>query len=973
MKMRKREAAVANSISRLMRRAVAILLVVAMPVCTLTGCGNNAEADADAVYTLETIDLPEVGELAGTHMLLKQGEDILLYGFVENQMMGGTDFNCARLNSDGEVLSRYSLPIGNRDGYYLYENPPIKFDSEGNCFLLVKTPVGQPLAKDDESLTAVEEYGEFGEYDGEEFGEYDEFGEEYVDEPIEESGEYEDGDAVAAEDEADGDEEVAAGEEIEEPKEAETPQKRIRGPYAWREGTISYDLDTDAYLTGDTLRNDLRSEVPKPHQMSGAKPELIARMSRESYGLKDKREEGLSEEENGAEGDEEVKSGEIETDEYSDEMLDYEGEDYDSDAPTEMFYELIGIDKNGEIINDVNIEDVIGKVEAADDYGDPVVAFTVDDKGEYIVANKTVYTLDKNFSLLEKKGIPHYDDMSSYNLGVYSDKNGVPYLRYNSASTYDSYMGKLNKSDFAVSDGKIVPYEFTYGKIFTGKDYDFMICRGGVLYGYNANDSKSTKVIDFIASNIITDSVASAVQIDEKSYFAIFQSLEDDAYHFGKLTKVDKDKAVPVKTITIATTKKISELEKAVVMFNKANKDYNVAILNYAAMYGSGPGYAYDEYVEPAVIEKLNTDIISGKIPDMIVADRNVPIKTYIGKGLIEDLDPYFEADPELDKSDYNENVMNAFKISGVQYTLVPYYRIKTLIVNKSVGKGRKGWTMEEMNEAFIESGARNFLSYSIRTEILSQLFSMGVDDFVNWETGECDFDNEDFKGLLRFVEQFPDDYSQMEWDSTGNEYISVKTFGYSTADSWSAMGCIRNYIEILEGNFGGEAEIVGFPARSRKGSVLSAPFQLAMSSKSKNKDVCWQFMRYFMTQSFQEKLFADTWNSNFPVMNSEFDRMVQAGMEPLYDEYEMDGRKVKEPAVFYAAGGEISLEPLTKEQADYFVEFVNSVERVDNLDPKIMEIISEEIQDYYNGKASLDDACTRIQSRVQIYIYETL
>ena len=63
-------------------------------------------------------------------------------------------------------------------------------------------------------------------------------------------------------------------------------------------------------------------------------------------------------------------------------------------------------------------------------------------------------------------------------------------------------------------------------------------------------------------------------------------------------------------------------------------------------------------------IFNLNTRIISGDMPDILDMS-NLSVQIYQSKGLLEDLYPYMEHDPEIRKEDYFENVFEAISLDG--------------------------------------------------------------------------------------------------------------------------------------------------------------------------------------------------------------------------------------------------------------------------------------------------------------------
>ena len=141
-----------------------------------------------------------------------------------------------------------------------------------------------------------------------------------------------------------------------------------------------------------------------------------------------------------------------------------------------------------------------------------------------------------------------------------------------------------------------------------------------------------------------------------------------------------------------------------------------------------------------------------------------------------------------------------------------------------------------------------------------------------------------------------------------------------------------------------------------------------ALSAKSKNLDGAWSFVRYYLTQEYQDTVQDQEYN--LPVLRSSFENSVKAAMEKPYylDE---NGNKVEYDDTYYINGEEIILPPLTQEQVDQIVSFVESVDKLAYYNEAVINIINEEAGAYFSGQKSAKDVAGIIQSRVQVYVNE--
>lgn len=96
-------------------------------------------------------------------------------------------------------------------------------------------------------------------------------------------------------------------------------------------------------------------------------------------------------------------------------------------------------------------------------------------------------------------------------------------------------------------------------------------------------------------------------------------------------------------------------------------------------------------------MNKLNTDIVSGNVPDILVLNSQLPVNSYVAKGLFEDLYPFIDKDPDLERADYLPNILEAFSVDGKLYQLVPSFGIQTAVAKTSDVGPEPGWTLQDL------------------------------------------------------------------------------------------------------------------------------------------------------------------------------------------------------------------------------------------------------------------------------------
>ena len=372
--------------------------------------------------------------------------------------------------------------------------------------------------------------------------------------------------------------------------------------------------------------------------------------------------------------------------------------------------------------------------------------------------------------------------------------------------------------------------------------------------------------------------------------------------------------------LTIARVSAISwdsdPLNEAVAVFNSTSPYYKATIVNYETL------------------DKLNFDLIAGNIPDLIDIMGDIPFESYALKGLFEDLNPYFDDDPEVALVPDVRRVMSTgdklFRISDG-------FDIMTLFGSSDFVGEENGWTFEEMKEylANAPDGATVFDPRWNEEGILTFLLYQNIDEFIDWETGTALFDGPDFKELLELANAESGGPTD-PIDEIGL-ILEGKTLILHGAVDIARFGYVDSLLE-------GKSVCKGFPS-SKKYSGMFFPLglTLSMTSACDNKDGAWDFIRTALLTS-----------GNFqaiPVVQSKFDNAAERAMTETVAWNDYD--------------------PMTQEQYEKFLYCLSGVGPVLSMNPALQSIIEQELPAYFAGQKSVDEVCRIIQSRAQAYIGE--
>ncbi len=558
----------------------------------------------------------------------------------------------------------------------------------------------------------------------------------------------------------------------------------------------------------------------------------------------------------------------------------------------------------------------------------------------------------------EGKAAGHVELAEEAGGSVYFLQDGRIIMNSYNEKTGRSILRELNPDTGVLSGEYILPGNSGNYSFYPGAESDFLLIGNGGVYSYNLGDEEIKKIMDFIDSDMSTGYIYNICDVNEKEFYGMMNSELTGRDVLMKFTKVDPKDVADKTVLTLACNDLDWQVRKHVVEFNKTDPEYRIQITDYS-QYTTEEDYS-------AGITRLNTDIVSGKMPDILVLNDYLPLESYMAKGLFEDLYPYIDKDGGLKREDYFPNVLKAYENDGKLYRLVPKFTIYT-VAGKTADVGqRTGWTLEDLREVMASKpDGMEVFSEMTRESMLEYSIQMTGSQFIDWESGKCGFDSEEFISLLEFIKEFPETLPEDYYDSSlRGDWNSWFREGKVLLERMSLYG-FSSYNYTKKGTFGEEITLIGFPSGNGKGSSIDAELEFAMSSKSKNKDGVWKFLRYFLSDEFQGQT-----EYEWPVSMKQVDVLAQkAKKRPSYEDE--NGNLVEYDEVYYLNGEEVPISPMTQEEVDEVIAFVQSVDQLNSTNQDLINIILEEAAPYFAGQKNAKEVADIIQNRVQIYVNE--
>lgn len=521
--------------------------------------------------------------------------------------------------------------------------------------------------------------------------------------------------------------------------------------------------------------------------------------------------------------------------------------------------------------------------------------------------------------------------------------------------------------------------------------YDFFYNDSNALYGYKLETKEEEKLVDWLACDVNSDSLNGVCVLDDGRVCAILRdSGTSYSYYIGGmtvstatndapgspgasasgwqvavLTPTDAAQVTEKQELTLACLYLDSTLRAKILAFNRASDKYRIVVRDYSE-YNTEDDYN-------AGMTKLNTEILSGNVPDMICTNQ-LPVAQYAAKGVLEELWQYIDADPALSRDQLMLQPLMAMQTGDGLYQITDSFAISTAVGLGKVVNGYDKWTVEAAKDALtkLKPDATFFNITYAKTDVLSQCVARSAGDFVDWQTGKCSFDSPEFLALLEFANSFPTEFNYETFD--WNDYVDDTT-RIANGEQLIAPAYISSFDDLryYGGIFKGDVSYIGWPTGSGEGGTVYEPgVCLSMTTRCADKDAAWQFMRSMLSDTM-----SDIWS--FPVNRSLFDKAAEIAMTPEYEtddngNYILDenGNKIESSQGGMSMGGEmVEFYAVTQEQYDQLLALMDQATGTTSYDLNINSIITEEAGAYFAGEKSVQDTAAAINNRVGLYVAE--
>ena len=677
--------------------------------------------------------------------------------------------------------------------------------------------------------------------------------------------------------------------------------------------------------------------------------------------------------------------GKIVTVEY---VYHYNRETYENSQE----YYLCRYSAEGQLESSVEFTDLFG-----DSQNSWIQSVDIDSENRiYLACESKIYLLDS-----EGKSCGAIDlsaDTYVENMGM--DKDGKMYIMFYDQQSNGRVLKELDfegrKLGATYSDFINVNYS-SRGLTF-GIEKDFMGSDSDSLFEYDMETQTQEKVLDWLDCDVNANNINCLYALEDGRIAVLTYDWEkeENRSELAILSKIPASEAPEKVNITIGSLYSDYYVRIAAVNFNKKSDKYHISMksyFDYNDVTYNGMENNYNEVLGDA-ISRLNNDITSNNCPDILVLD-NLNISRYASKGVFEDLNSWLDGSSVLKRSDYYENILECYTSNDILVAIPKSFTLSTMAGRASDLGTEPGWTLQEIMDYANAHPDAQLLANTSKERALQIMLQYTQGNFVDWQTGQCSFDNDAFVELLEFTNRFPE---EVEYDEDAPSYPVLLGKGEILLD----VVTIYNFqeLQLPEAMFGVPVNYIGYPNENGdSGTYLTPSTGLAITASSANKEGAWAFLESFLSED------SGRYSYGFSSLKSKFEeaRAEAVKIEYIYEyEFDEDGNLMMdeegnpvykldeegnpvialdengEPMIRNSGGGigygndwSYDYHVTTEEEADRIEALIRIAKPATNSDADIMNIVNEEAQAFFKGQKSAKDVAAVIQSRVQLYVNE--
>lgn len=488
------------------------------------------------------------------------------------------------------------------------------------------------------------------------------------------------------------------------------------------------------------------------------------------------------------------------------------------------------------------------------------------------------------------------------------------------------------QKDIQIADIQMEEYSVTALESQEG----ILLSGDNTLWLYDADTGEREMTLSWIAPEVnIKGSTASAIRFGDvledgsREMEILLAGWNVSVPEVARVTYIDQA-YVPVRQTLVVGVSEYSMMEATVRRFNRSNTGYRVELKKYDT-------------------DTMLNDLIFNEeeMPDIIDINWVVP-DVLVNKGLLEDLEPYFQKSEVVRREDILPAIWEAGWIGDREAGAVISFSLGTYWTTDP-DFPTDGWNIAVFMALAQKNPDKKLLNTYTPVAVMNLYSNTVIDSFVDWEKGECSFDSPEFVDILEQIASL--DYSvngntnQTVYKEEEERQKFLKQEYLLRSESFRSP---YDYQKILP-QYRDKAFNVGYPSGGEgPWYLMNAMQQFAIYSNSECKEGAWAFIEFLLSAE-EQNWYGDSYQG-FPVRQDAFEAYLD---RPYSNTHNYLGENT-------GAGAE---------EIAYMVQHMHRGGSIRS--SELWDIIWEEVPYLFEGNKSAREVADLIQSRARIYLEE--
>ena len=432
--------------------------------------------------------------------------------------------------------------------------------------------------------------------------------------------------------------------------------------------------------------------------------------------------------------------------------------------------------------------------------------------------------------------------------------------------------------------------------------------------------------------------------------------------------------AVPEQTLEIYSLEENASVKQAISDYQKNNSD---VYIKYEVGLSEGSGMTKED-----AIRNLNTELLSGEGPDIILLD-GMPVESYMEKGILADLSGMLSENFEQDT--FFENIVSTYKKDDKIYAIPTRFKLPVVYGDKAVMDGITDLTTfaDTIEKLRQEKESGSIAGLFNEKEVVEKLYDVNS---PAWVAEDGTIKKEELKtflteakriyeaeqkglsetqiqereeGLAFYKEYVGADYSLNAGNSAMDYLIGKQQIAFGRSNCVSTLSMDYSMIASVLDKKDSEQQIKLMPGQM--GNVFVPNSVIGICENSASKELAMAFVSSLLSEDAQ----SGAVESGYPVNKAAFSTAL------------INPQEEEESSMFYSMctedGDVINLDVNWIDEAEQknLEEMVASLDTPSAMDETVKDAVLELAPAALNGEKTIDDVANEIVNKVQIYLSE--